>query len=291
LKAVSTALASHLAQDCTSLAYLWKVTRTDGTILGFTTHDQDLTYLGTVYAAATGFTNTAVANKSDMSVDNLEVTAFLDSEIITEPDIRAGLYDGCDVEVRVVNWSDLTQGDVKIRKGTVGQVKMVNGVFTAELRGIANKLTTAIGSAFGPACRAVFGSGVNGINMNDKFLCHVDSIALRQNGVVVSSPDPHHVAPSGLTGATGWFNDGILVFTSGALNGYSYEIKAWDGTTLTIFLPMDEAPAPGDTFTAEPGCAHTIQDCVGKYNNLINFRGDPFLPSMDAILDYPNATS
>ena len=42
-------------------------------------------------------------------------------------------------------------------------------------------------------------------------------------------------------------------------------------------------------FTIEPGCNHTVYDCANKYNNIVNFRGEPTIPGMDAILNYPNA--
>ena len=44
MKSLSPALAAHLATGTTTLAYCWRVTRRDGTVLGFTEHDRDLTY-------------------------------------------------------------------------------------------------------------------------------------------------------------------------------------------------------------------------------------------------------
>jgi Uncharacterized conserved protein (DUF2163) len=44
MKSASDALKSHLAQDSTTLAYLRKLTRQDGTILSFSTHDEDILY-------------------------------------------------------------------------------------------------------------------------------------------------------------------------------------------------------------------------------------------------------
>ena len=41
MKSASTAMKAHLAQGQTTLAYLWKLRRVDGTILGFTTHDPE----------------------------------------------------------------------------------------------------------------------------------------------------------------------------------------------------------------------------------------------------------
>jgi uncharacterized phage protein (TIGR02218 family) len=295
MKTVTTALALHLTGNPTSLAYIWKVRRKDGAILGFTTADSDILYTDaegdTVeYLGSTGMTNTAASNKSDLSVDNIEVTAFLDSDAIDEADLRAGLYDDCEVWVRIVNWADLTMGDLLIRYATVGIVKMVNGMFTAELRGLTHKLTTVLGATYGKICRATFGSGLNGIDMDSHWLCRFDVLTVRQTGSVATATDAATINPNaGLTGAAGWFNNGFLKFTSGVLNNVAFEIKTWDGTTLNLFLPMPKQPAPGDNFMIEPGCAKTLADCRDKFNNVINFRGEPTIPGMDQLLLTPNA--
>src|ERR1051326_4620512 len=107
MKTISAALNSHFGQDSMTLTCLWKLTREDGTIMGFTTHDQAVVYAGVTYQGDTGMTSTATALKSDMSVDNMSVTAFLDSNSMTENDVRAGLYDNARVDIYIVNWADL----------------------------------------------------------------------------------------------------------------------------------------------------------------------------------------
>jgi len=300
-------MQAHLAGNPTTLAWIWKVKRSDGTLLGFSSFDQDITYDDgsgdgpITYLAKTGFSSSANSGKSDLSVDNLEATGFIDSAAIDERDLRAGLYDDSLFQLRIVNWADLTMGDVLLRSGTVGVVKLKNGMFTVELRGLAYKLGTFIGDTYGPICRAQFGSGLNNIDMYSTWLCMIDVTLYRQAGSVASVTDQFTIVPAAgllqvgsLTptapAPTQWFADGLITFTSGALAGESFEIKSWDGTTLGLFLPMGQVlPAASDTFTIEPGCNHTVYDCANKYNNIVNFRGEPTIPGMDAILNYPNA--
>jgi uncharacterized phage protein (TIGR02218 family) len=302
-------MQTHLAGNPTTLAWLWKVKRTDGTIFGFTSFDKDIAYDdGTgdgsiTYAAKTGFTQSAVAGKCDLSVDNLESQFFLDSSAITEQDLRLAKYDNALIEVRVVNWADLTMGDVWVRTGTLGVGKLQNGKGTAELRRLAYRLTTVLGSSYGPICRAQFGSGLNGIDLSSQWLCMIDVTLYRQTGSVSSVPDLFTIVPAAGLKQVGsatptaaapadWFDDGIITFTSGELEGASLEIKSWDGTNLSLYLPMFQVqPAEGDTFTIEPGCNHTVYDCANKYSNIVNFRGEPTIPGQDSALDYPNAAS
>ena len=56
MKTLPSSLQSHLDTGATTLAWCWRVTRGDGAVLGFTDHDRDLTYDGTTFEAATGFT-------------------------------------------------------------------------------------------------------------------------------------------------------------------------------------------------------------------------------------------
>jgi uncharacterized phage protein (TIGR02218 family) len=309
MKTITQALYEHFGQDCTTLAVLWKAARADGVVMGFTTHDLDISYQASndsgpvLYAAATGLANTASESGSDLSVDNAEVTGFLDSESITEADIEAGVYDNAIIEQRVVNWANLSMGDMIVRFGYLGTVKMVNGLFTAELRGLTQKLRTAIGSTYGPVCRAELGSNPADDDGSWRpWYCNVDLASYEQSGSVVSSPDAMTLVPaSGLLmvgSATptapaggGWFDNGLVTFTSGELGGYSFEVKAWDGTALDMFLPFSKQPAAGDTFTITPGCdkTATATGCL-KFGNIANYRGEPFIPGMDLVLNYPNAS-
>jgi uncharacterized phage protein (TIGR02218 family) len=302
MKTVSSDLRDHLSGGQTTVAYLWKVKRLDGTILGFTNHDRDISFDdgrgdgSVIYKASTGFANSAASSKSDLSVDNLEAVGFLDSSAITENDLRANLYDDSDIIVYLVNWNDLSMGAMVVRRGTLGIVKLVNGKFTAELRGLTHKLTTQVGATIGPVCRAEFGSGLNGIDMNSKYLCRVDVTAYQQTGSIETPIDPSGFMPNPglkMVGTAtpdveppdGWFNDGFITFTSGNNSGFSFEIKSWVQTPIMrLFLPVPYPMAPGDTFIIEPGCNKTTGDCTNKFNNIVNFRGEPFIPGMDRFL-------
>lgn len=297
MKSATPAMKSHLVKDCTTICRLYKITRTDGTIYTFTDHDKNIdtsnyqSYLddgGYIYEAAVGFSPTASENKSDLSVDNQEATCFIDSETITERDLRYGLWDAAEVEIRVVNWSDLTNGEVKVRKGSLGNATIKNGVLTSELLGLTNKLQILLGRSYGTPCDAELGDS------RCKATVPVETAHLNANPSVGIN-DPHHITPySGLTGAAGYYNDGIITFPNGSIGGpnagLSFQIKSWDGITLTLDLPLFATPTDGDEFLISPGCGHNVFDCFNKFNNLDNHRGFPTIPGQDSILNYPNST-
>ena len=99
MKTLSDDPQAHLGSSATTMAYCWRVTRTDGTVLGFTEHDVDLRYAGQVYSAASGFTGSKLEQSLGLAVNNMEATGALSSDAITESDILAGLYDGATVDL------------------------------------------------------------------------------------------------------------------------------------------------------------------------------------------------
>jgi len=157
-KVASDALLAYMAADVTTLCTIWKVTRTDDVVLGFTDHDQDITYSGVTYYAETGYTRSAIQSDSMLSVDNMEVTGILNSSYIDEHDLRNGVYNYARVDIYLVNWNDLTAGDMQLRRGWFGEVVVTPvGTFTTELRGLTQALMSNFGATIQALCRADFG--------------------------------------------------------------------------------------------------------------------------------------
>lgn len=85
--------------------------------------------------------------------------------------------------------------------------------------------------------------------------------------------------------AAGYFDLGVITFTSGALIGTSVDVETWDGTTFTLAgVPPAVAPAAGDTFTVYPGCPLTRAGCA-KFTNIGpsgHWRGFDRIPSSES---------
>ena len=81
-----------------------------------------------------------------------------------------------------------------------------------------------------------------------------------------------------LTQENGYFNMGTVTFTSGILNGLSRTVKNYSSGTLTFIAALPAAPALGDTLQVFPGCDKQQSTCHNKFNNLVHFRGFPYIP-------------
>lgn len=274
MKALSANLKTHMAGALTTLATLWKITRTDATVFGFTDHDADITYDGVTYAAASGFSASAIRTSARLDVDNMEVEGMLSADTITDADLLAGLWDYAAFIIMRVNYADLTMGHEVLRAGTLGNVKTGRQHYTCELRGMMQPLQQSIGRIYTPACDADLGDT----------RCDVVLATYTVTGTVTAVASQSAFTDSVRAEAADYFNYGLLTFTSGANAGYSMEVKDFGSGAFTLQQAMPEPIAIGDAYSVYAGCDKLLATCVSKFSNVANFRGFPHVPGIDRMV-------
>lgn len=86
-------------------------------------------------------------------------------------------------------------------------------------------------------------------------------------------------------GDAGYFDYGLMTFTSGLNAGLSMEVKRYITGIIELQLPMPYPVAEGDTYSLVAGCGKRFnEDCKARYNNVVNFRGEPHIPGADQLL-------
>jgi uncharacterized phage protein (TIGR02218 family) len=211
----------------TTLATCWKITRRDGVVLGFTDHVRDLEVDGVTYKAASGYTRTAIRSTVDLAVDNLDIESVFSDDGITEEDLRTGRYDFAEVRMFLVNYEDLAQGILKLRRGWLGEVTIRDGMYVAELRGMTQKLQMTVGEVYAPDCAADLGDA----------RCGVDLVALEESGTVGTVISATAFETS-LAQATGWSDGGELAWT-GAANAGQTVVLGRRHVMPAGFQPLD----------------------------------------------------
>jgi len=282
MKTLSPALQSHLDDGTTTLAWCWRITRSDGVALGFTDHDRTLSFDGSDFELESGFAASEIRAGSDLAVDAQDATGVLTSDLITETDILDGRWDNAAVELWRVNWADTSQR-VLLRRGAVGQIRRGRMAFFAEVRSLAHVLGQTVGRTFQAGCDAALGDLRCGIDLENPIY--------KGSGIVTDLLRDRAFMASGLSGFdAGWFTSGTLTWTSGANAGRITEVLAHglDGSiaTLTLLQAPVRAVAEGDSFIARAGCDKRIATCNAKFANTANFRGFPNIPGQDAVLRY-----
>lgn len=86
-----------------------------------------------------------------------------------------------------------------------------------------------------------------------------------------------------LGGGSGYFDFGVVTWVTGDNAGLQMEVRSYVPGQIVLQLPMPYAIQVGDTFDIRAGCDKSQPTCHDRFDNVINFRGEPFLPGVDKI--------
>lgn len=303
MKIIPAILQTHFDSQVNTTCLLLKITRNVGAfgtalpVLGVCTLDQAVTYddgTGSVtYSAMAGFVPSNISSTADMGVDNADAEILVpayDLGPVVESDINAGRYDSAPFVLYRINYNDLTSGRHEIvMSGTLGQARVVGGLSAfCELRSISQKYKQSVCKVDSITCRATLGDSECGVNIAPLW-ANVTVTA------VGSETDRIFSATSAL--ATDALKPGIVQWLTGANAGRSYEIEANTqsaGTvTASLTFPTAFPIVIGDTLKWRADCGKQfLRDCKNIYNNVLKFRGEPYIPVGDeAALATPNASA
>lgn len=268
-------MVEFLDGELTAIALCWRIERRDGVTIGLTTHDRDLVIDGLVHRAAPGMTPSAIKRSDGLAPDTMDIGGALTSGAIGEDDLIAGRWDGARVALFAVDWS-APRETVPLGEGTIGAVETRDGAFTAELRGATAALDRPVVEATSPECRAELGDR----------RCRVAMAGRRRIVRVVSAEDQAVVVDAAEPVANAYAN-GLLRWLGGANCGCESAIAASAGNALTLRSPPAFAVEPGTLVELTEGCDKSIATCRGRFGNVLNFRGEPYLPGIDVLTRYP----
>ncbi len=281
---LSASLQTKLNQRATTFCHCWRVARRDGVIAGFTDHDLDLSFNSVVFHASSGLAASLSEASVGLASGGGEATGALTSDSLTEKDLLNGLYDGASVETWLVDWSHVVDR-VLLDVATIGEVRRGENAFAAELRSNAHLFDQQQGRAFQRNCSADLGDARCKINLA--------AAGLSSSGAVVSYAGGVLNVDISQGFESSFFTGGVLIFTSGANNGAKLSVKTHQQDGVRASLVFWTAPggvvAPGDTMQIIAGCDKSPATCLGKFNNIINFRGFPHMPGNDRVIAYPSS--
>lgn len=262
--------------ELTSIALCWKLERMDGAGIALTSHDEALLNDGVLYEAAPGMMPASITRSLGLDPASSEIAGALSSSALAEGDLELGRWDGAAVELRAADWQNSEADAITLLAGEVGTVTIDGDRFTADLNGASAKLGTAPCPATSAECRAHFG---------DK-QCRMDLAGRTIRATAVSSNDGAITLDQEVDDG---FVLGRLRFMSGANCGASSVLLAASGTVVQV-RDIPRAPVePGCRVEIREGCDKRFDTCVSRFNNAVNFRGEPHLPGNDLLTRYPGA--
>lgn len=272
-------IQSVIASDALTLATCWRLKLVNGSILRFTDHHNDIVIGSETFSAGGSFSRSAITYGLGLSADNLDVSGTIGDDSITETDLLSGMHDYAIVEIFLVDYLSPNSGIVELCAGQLGEIELSDGEFSAQLFGQAELLRQSETDLCSPTCRA---------NLGDA-LCKVNLATYTTVGTVSSVTDAL-TFDTDVAAAADYYALGQIEFTSGNNDGLILEIKSNNISGLMgLFLPSPYAVEAGDTFTITRGCDKSPVTCQSVFSNILNFRGEPFTPGSDKILQINNA--
>jgi len=276
---------AHIKSGATTLCSCWLITKKNDVALGFTDHDQILSFDGVQFMPTAGFSPSATVQKGESAVDTSDVMGWLDDDRIQPAHIRDGQFAGATVDTFKVNWRDPSIRH-HFRRDYIGEIVERDGVFKAELRSQHVLLNQARGRLFQRSCNAEFGDGACKLNAQApeySNLCSMDQIT-EQNALVVSGLGSRDI---------GWANGGQVKWLTGQRKNKVMRVLRHDKTESKDVLYLDSADhelsSVGDQLRVTIGCDKRFSTCKEKFANYLNFQGFPHIPGEAFILKYPSA--
>ena len=286
MKYASPALIAFLAANSQFLmADLYRITLQTGQIYYWTDADLNLTYGGQVYTTTVDQGSQPILERGEirmargLEVSTMDLTIYSgDTATLLGVDITLAAHNGAldNASVLVTRIVMPTWGDTVTLGGTImfdGTVAAADIGSTEIVLHVASKLQDMAAmmprTLFTPQCANSFGDASCGISLA--------SLTVAKT-IAAGSTTTTLLGASGA--ASGYYQNGVVTFTSGLNTGTMVAVSGYDGTTLSLVVPLPNVPQVGDTFTVYPGCARTTAACAA-YGNSTRFRGCPFVPAAE----------
>lgn len=273
-----------------TLAEIYTITCTDGSIAYFTSHDANISYGGNTYQAIP-ISRTAIKYHANLEVDSVEVSFGLvgvtvGTKTYTIPQIiRRNLLREAHVQIWLVDWSNLALVHKILFDGYItGNITFNQGITTITVGSLLDKLKEKFPKVvYTEFCNHALFSTYCGLQSTD-YVEQSSVISTLTNTSRIYSTIFNATAHSS-AGTTGYWTKGKITFTSTASSNYNFSrtiINHGDGY-VDLLMPFDESVAIGDDFDAWPGCDKSGTCCNDKYGNYAKFFGFEYIPKPEVL--------
>jgi len=262
-----------MSADNLKLVELYEILLRDGTYLRRTTNYADITYTedSNVYTAAPGMMRSDISYDSDASEAECKITMPRVSPWVDPVRLPIGYLDGAYLVARVIDRTDHSNGKV-IFKGYTGSI---NYSYT----GIEISFTSAMGKQRRTIPRRKYTRGCGHPMYGTR--CKLNRNDWTVPGTIDAGSTTVQLLAADVVDDAGYFDRGIITFTTGALAGEARWVKSYAVGVFNLYDALPAAPAESDQFEALPFCGKTFDVCRDTYSNQLNYGGHQHIPTQD----------
>lgn len=287
MKVIPVGLASNYAGGSSTIAFALRVDRGDGLIVGFTSADHDDEIGGVDYLADPGLNISEIVQTASFAVDNMKLRTLNDGTVFSKLDIMSGLWKDAEFALFKYDHATPANGIEDVMSGVFGQPKVSRQWIEVELRDLKQYGQQTVGAPSMKTCRNRLGV-FDGLNS----WCTVYMPPLTVDGVVSSVVSHGEFYDATRLEVDDQFGNGVLIWTVGANAGLRCVVKTHEltsnGGRFVLDLPMFRTISPGDEYTVATGCRlRRDEDCLDKFDNVLEFNGEPDRPLVNDVLQLP----
>ncbi|WDM85625.1 DUF2163 domain-containing protein [Ehrlichia sp. JZT12] len=269
MRNISTQLKQHLSSEVLTIANCLQLTLQNKNIIGLTDFDQNLVIDNITYETTPGL-NIDMLRYNSTAGYHTKIETTINSNTIKEEHIISGIYDSAIVKIFLVNYTDLTQGSITLFYGSIEKITLTNHKFIAELSSLYNILSRNIGDFFSSSCRAQFCD--NKCKLNKKLFTNTNTISR-----VISNQEFECI---NLSSIDNYYTYGLVTFITGKNSNFTFEIKYHNKSHIKLYNPTPYQISVNDKFSIIAGCDKSFITCSNRFNNSVNFRGEPHIPEI-----------
>lgn len=241
-----------------------------GKLLCFTDSDMDVFYENERYRAGGYFTPNSVVSSNELSEDNFSISGIIDGDLITKKAITSGDFSNSYIELFVIKNNKKNI----LKTGWIGDISYNDNKFTASINSLSSKTNNLIGKCYSPNCRAEFA---------DRY-CKLNKGNYSFSGEVTALIDSYSFIDSSRNEPNDYFSQGVLEFISGQNKGKKYNIFSFQRHQISIDSTTIQEIKIGDSYIVTAGCNKSLHECINKFSNAVNFRGEPYIPGRYKLL-------
>lgn len=278
--AFQTLLNSQQYNRC----HLFTLTTFAGNVYTWTDADVDVVANGVTYSSSgPSISGVKYRQVRGLQVDSMDLTVLtkatdLVNGVSWDQTALSGAFDGSTIKIDfalLASWGASAES-INLFLGTIQDVYRKELGFGITVVSDADDLNQLVPKlVFQPGCTKTLyapdcGVARAGFTVAGSVLAATDRVSFTTN----------------LTQADGFFSLGAITFSSGANSGVKRSVKAHiaAGGKVTLSYPLAANLAVGDAFVITAGCDRTRgSNGCAKFNNVINFKGFPYLPMPDAL--------
>lgn len=275
MKTATPQLIALLDSNQFEMADLFTITLSTGQTLRWTSCDMPVVWSGITYTPVP-IERSEIRSVMGIEVSTLSLTVYPTDDMLVADNAfliacKVGALDGALLMLQRGFFSGFTNPCIGVLhqfEGTIS-VESANGLEALlSVRDFLSLFNTEMPrSSYSPSCNnTLYDTG-----------CAINRASRAIFGTVQSG-STRQIINHTLSQAAGYFNYGVLEFLTGVNAGVSITVSKHLSATLGLAIPLKSIPDTGDTFNVYPGCDRTLDTCKNTFDNVIKFRGQPWIP-------------